>query len=163
MAYALQSMLKIREMREDRAQAELIGAKAVRAQAEQELLKCSDRRLQYDAEKEARRDRVYEAVIGRTVKMDDLDRARDAVTQIDEEGVLLMRAEHQAEDVFKQKDAAAEKARVLLAAATRNKEKITLHRQVWEEEDRRQREMLADAEMDEFAEIRRRGDNDDAD
>ena len=163
MAYALQSMLKIREMREDRAQAELVGAKAVRAQAEQELLKCSDRRLQYDAEKEARRDRVYEAVIGRTVKMDDLDRARDAVTQIDEEGVLLMRAEHQAEDVFKQKDAAAEKARVLLAAATRNKEKITLHRQVWEEEDRRQREMLADAEMDEFAEIRRRGDNDDAD
>ena len=163
MAYALQSMLKIREMREDRAQAELVGAKAVRAQAEQELLKCSDRRLQYDAEKEARRDRVYEAVIGRTVKMDDLDRARDAVTQIDEEGILLMRAEHQAEDVFKQKDAAAEKARVLLAAATRNKEKITLHRQVWEEEDRRQREMLADAEMDEFAEIRRRGDNDDAD
>ena len=163
MAYALQSMLKIREMREDRAQAELIGAKALRAQAEQELLRCADRRRKYEADREARRDRVYEAVIGRKVKMDDLDKARDAVTRIDEEGILLVKAERAAENVFRQKDEAAETARALLAEATRNKEKITQHRMIWEEEDRRQREMLADAEMDEFAEIRRREGNDGCD
>lgn len=163
MAYALQSMLKIREMREDRAQAELIGAKALRAQAEKELQRCADRRRQYEEAKEERRDRVYAAVIGRTVKMDDLDKARDAVTRIDEEGILLAKAEHEAEDVFKQKDAAAEAARAVLSAATRNKEKIVQHRLIWEEEDRRLREMQADAEMDEFAEIRRRDGNVDAD
>lgn len=163
MAYALQSMLKIRGLREERAQAELVQAKAVQAQAERELQKCADARGEYEAGKEERRDRVYAAVIGRTVKMDDLDRARSAVTLIDEEGILLAEAERKARTVFKEKERAAEAARGVLAMATRNKEKIVQHRRVWEEEDRRSRERIADAEMDEFAEIRRRNDRDDLD
>ena len=163
MAYALQSMLKIRVMREDRAQADLIAAKAVRAQAEREYRKCHETRVDYEKTREERRDRVYDAVIGRKVKMDDLDRAREAVTRIDEEGVLLVEAERKAEVVLKEKDAAAETARVGLAMATRNKAKIEQHRAIWEEEDRLMREKLADAEMDEFAEIRRRNDNDECD
>lgn len=163
MAYALQSMLKIRGLREERAQAELVQAKAVQAQAERELQKRADARGEYEAGKEERRDRVYAAVIGRTVKMDDLDRARSAVTLIDEEGILLAEAERKARTVFKEKERAAEAARGVLAMATRNKEKIVQHRRVWEEEDRRSRERIADAEMDEFAEIRRRNDRDDLD
>ena len=163
MAYALQSMLKIRGLREERAQAELVQAKAVQAQAERELRKRTDALVEYEAGKEERRDRVYEAVIGRTVKMDDLDRARSAVTLIDEEGILLAEAERKARAVFTEKESAAEAARGVLAMATRNKEKIVQHRRVWEEEDRRARERIADAEMDEFAEIRRRNDRDDID
>ena len=163
MAYALQSMLKIRGLREERAQAELVQAKAVLAQAERELRKRADARVEYEAGKEERRDKVYAAVIGRTVKMDDLDRARSAVTLIDEEGILLAEAERKARAVFTEKERAAEAARGVLAMATRNKEKIVQHRRVWEEEDRRARERIADAEMDEFAEIRRRNDRDDID
>ena len=96
MAYALQSMLKIRGLREEHAQAELVQAKAVQAQAERELRKRTDARIEYEAGKEERRDKVYAAVIGRTVKMDDLDRARSAVTRIDEEGILLAEAERKA-------------------------------------------------------------------
>lgn len=163
MAYALQSMLKIRGLREERAQAELVQAKAVLAQAERELQARADARVEYEAGKEERRDKVYAAVIGRTVKMDDLDRARSAVTLIDEEGILLAEAERKARAVFTEKESAAEAARGVLAMATRNKEKIVQHRRVWEEEDRRLRERIADAEMDEFAEIRRRNDRDDID
>ena len=158
--YALQSMLNIRLMREDRAQADLIAAKAVRSEAERELGRRAEDRLAFERTKEERRDRVYDAVIGRTVKMDELDRVRTAVSRIDEEGVLLAEAERKAEIAFKEKDAAAESARVGLALATRNKTKIEQHRAVWEEEDRRMRERLADAEMDEFAEVRRRNDID---
>lgn len=158
--YALQSMLNIRLMREDRAQADLIAAKAVRSEAERELGRRAEDRLAFERTKEERRDRVYDAVIGRTVKMDELDRVRTAVSRIDEEGVLLAEAERKAEIVFKEKDAAAESARVGLALATRNRTKIEQHRAVWEEEDRRMRERLADAEMDEFAEVRRRNDID---
>ena len=163
MAYALQSMLKIRVMREDRAQADLIAAKAVRAKAELELRDRTEAREKYEETKEERRDRVYDAVIGRKVKMDELDRAREAVTRIDEEGVLLVEAERKAEEVLKEKDDAAESARAGLALATKNKMKIEQHREIWEEEDRRQREKQADAELDEFAEIRRRNDTDECD
>ena len=163
MAYALQSMLKIRGLREERAQAELVQAKAVLAQAERELQTRTDARIEYEAGKEERRDKVYEAVIGRTVKMDDLDRARSAVTLIDEEGILLAEAERKARTAFAEKESETERARVGLAAATRNKEKIVQHRRIWEEEDRRSRERIADGEMDEFAEIRRRNDCDEFD
>ena len=128
MAYALQSMLKIRGLREERAQAELVQAKAVLAQAERELQARADARVEYETGKEERRDKVYAAVIGRTVKMDDLDRARSAVTLIDEEGILLAEAERKARAVFTEKESAAEAARGVLAMATRNKEKIVQER-----------------------------------
>lgn len=163
MAYALQSMLKIRGLRENHAQAELVQAKAVQSKAESELQARADARVEYESEKEERRDRVFAAVIGRTVKMDDLDLARSAVTRIDEEGILLAEAERKARVTFEEKRNATERARDELVAATRNLEKIVQHRRIWEEEDRRSRERIADAEMDEFAEIRRRNDRDDID
>ena len=96
MAYALQPMLKIRVMREDRAGVELTGARRARAAAETVRDEKAEEREAYDATKEQRRDRVYDAVMGRVVTMDDLDKARAAVTKIDEESFLLAEAERKA-------------------------------------------------------------------
>ena len=155
-------MLRIRGLREDRAQVALVAARTAQTAAERDLEARRDDRATFEETKEERRDRLYDAVIGRRVRMDDLDRVRAAVTRIDEKGVLLAEAVRKAVVVVEEKTAATETARAVLSAATRNKMKIEEHKAIWEEEFHREQERLSDAEMDEFAEIRRRNDDDDS-
>lgn len=162
MAYALNDMLKIRAMREDRAGTELTGARRARAAAERVRDERAETRRRFDATKDERRERVYDAVMGRVVSMDDLDRARAAVTRIDEEAMLLAEAERQAQDELTKRDQAAEAAHVRFVAASKKKAKIDQHRLAWEQEDRRMQEMRADAEMDEFTGRRMTADDDDS-
>ena len=162
MAYALNDMLKIRAMREDRAGTELTGARRARAAAERVRDERAETRRRFDATKDERRERVYDAVMGRVVSMDDLDRARAAVTRIDEEAMLLAEAERHAQDELAKRDRAAEAAHVRFVAASRKKAKIDQHRLAWEQEDRRMQEMRADAEMDEFTGRRMTADDDDS-
>jgi len=162
MAYALQSMLKIRVMREDRAGVELTGARRARSAAETVRDEKREAREAFDDTKDERRDRIYAAVMGRVVKMDDLDRARAAVTKIDEESLLLAEAERKAQEELDQKDAEEASAHVRYVAASKKKAKIEQHRIAWEEEDRKQQEILADAEMDEFTGRKMIADDDDS-
>ena len=89
MAYALQSMLRIRTMREDRAATELSTAQREVSRAQEALDRCRCDFAEYEATKEERRDKIYEAVLGRAVSMDDLDLAREGVSRIDEEGTVM--------------------------------------------------------------------------
>lgn len=150
MNYPLQSMLKIRVMREDRAGTALTSARRARKLAADELETRRRERAEYQATKEERRDRIFAQVMGRPVGLDALDDVRTAVTRIDEEGVLLERAEQEAEDVLKQKVHAAESARVVFVGASRNRMKIDEHRKIWTAEMRIEEERAADAEMEEF-------------
>lgn len=162
MSYALESMLRIRGLREDRAQVALVAARTAQMAAERDLEARRNDRETFEETKEERRDRLFEAVIGRKVRMDDLDRVRAAVTRIDEKGVLLAEAVRKATVTVEKKTALTESARADLAVATRNKAKIEEHKAIWEEESRLEQEWISDAEMDEFAEIRRRNDDDDS-
>ena len=143
-------MLKIRVMREDRAGTALTSARHARKLAADALETRHRELADYLEKKEARRDRIYEQVIGRPVKMDVLEDVRTAVTRIDEEGVLLERAEQEAEDELKMKERAAESARVVFVGASRNRMKIDEHRRIWVEETRIEEERAADVEMEEF-------------
>ncbi len=162
MAYALESMRKIRAMREERAGTELTGARRARAAAEA----AHDEKVQtletYARGKDARRDRIYDAVMGRPVTRDDLDRAREAVTRIDEEGVLLEAAEREAQATLDTRDREAQAAKVRYGVAARNKAKIDQHRLAWEAEDRKLQEQRADLELEEFTGRRLVGDDDDS-
>lgn len=161
MAYPLKSMIRIRSMREDRAASDLTQARRARRAAERTLREKTEAREQYEVTKESRRDRVYDAVIGHAVKIDALDRARDAVRHIDEEGVLLEEDEKKAERDLEARTREASAAHVRYVAAQKNKQKIELHREAWEEEDRKEQERLADIELEEFAGKRQEGVNDD--
>ena len=151
MAYALQSMLRIRRMKEDRAQTNLAKARADRRLAEIELERRSDAVIRFEATKDERRDKIYETVIGRVVKMDDLDHVRAAVTQVDEEGLLLAEAERKAGEEVKRHDQLVDAAHGLFVTALKDREKIEQHRRIWLEEEHREQERIADNEMDEFA------------
>lgn len=150
MAYPLQSMLRIREMREDRAATDLTRARMARAEAERVRDEKHESRMKFEDTREERRDRIFATVIGRPVSLDELNQTRQAVQSIDEEAMLLLEAERKAENTLQEKTNEAEGARVRYVVAGINKEKIELHKDVWSEEERVERERAEDLEMEEF-------------
>lgn len=161
MAYTLQPMIKIRDMREDRAQTVLAHARRARVQAEQALEVKAEKRAKFEATKETRRDEIFGTVMGKVVSLDSLNDVRCAVTRIDEEAVLLEQDERKAADELEVKTQAAKEAHGHYVAAAKDLAKIQEHRKAWEEEDRKMQEMRADAELEEFTGRKLVSDDDD--
>ena len=150
MAYALQSMLRIRAMREDRAATELTAARREVSRAQERLSQRKRDLEEYEATKEARRDRIYEAVIGRAVSMEDLDLAREGVARIDEEGLLKADNVVQAEADLQKCRNNAETSRQAFVSASKNRMKITEHRSIWEAEEAAEAERRSEMELEDF-------------
>ena len=110
MAYALESMLRIRVMREDRAGKDLVSARHAREVAQVELDSRKRKLDAYAQTKEERRDRVFDTILGRPVPRDEIDRVRTAISQIDEEGVLLTDGVTRAKADLETREQEAEKA-----------------------------------------------------
>ena len=150
MPYALQPMLRIRVRREDRAATELVAARTAEREAERVLEARKEELAEYERTKEERRDRVYDAVMGRPCTMDDLDKAREGVARIDEEGILKADNVSRAEGVLHEKEEASAAAQSALNLAIKNRMKIEEHRQQWVEQDRKEQERLEDIELEDF-------------
>ena len=150
MSYALQPLLVIRETREDRARGELTAARRAVAEAEAALAARRRELADWQDTKDARRDRIYSAIIGRTVSRDQIDLAQEGVARIDEEGALKADNVKRAEAERQTRQAAAETARSAFALAMKNRMKIDEHRAVWLAEDARIAEARAEGELEDF-------------
>ena len=137
-------------MREDRATGELTAARQALAAAEEALLARRHDLAEWEETKEARRDRIYDAIIGQKVSRDQIDLANEGVARIDEEGVLKADNVTRAEGVVKEKTEAAEVARANISLATKNRMKIEEHRAVWLAEDAKEQEARAEGELEDF-------------
>ena len=150
MPYMLQPLLRIRTMREDRASGELVAAKRKLAQAEEALAARQHDLEEWEKTKEERRDRIYDAIIGREVSRDQIDMANEGVARIDEEGVLKADNVKRAEGEVKEKEAAADAARANLNIAIKNRMKIDEHKAVWLAEEAKEQEARAEGELEDF-------------
>ena len=150
MPYALQPLLRIRTRREDRAAMELVAAKRELAAAEEALAARRHDLEEWASTKEERRDRIYAAVIGRTVSRDQLDMAAEGVARIDEEGVLREDNVKRAEADLRAREKAEDEARVQFTIATKNRMKIDEHRAVWLEDEAKAQEARAEGELEDF-------------
>lgn len=150
MPYMLQPLLRIRTMREDRASGELVAAKRNLAQAEEALAARARDLEEWEKTKDERRDRIYDAIIGREVSRDQIDLANEGVARIDEEGVLKADNVKRAEGEVKAKEAAAEAARANLNLAIKNRMKIDEHKAVWMAEEAKAQEARAEGELEDF-------------
>jgi hypothetical protein len=137
-------------MREDRATGELTAARQALAAAEEALTARRRDLAEWEETKEERRDRIYDAIIGREVSRDQIDLANEGVARIDEEGVLKADNVKRAEGVVKEKTDAAETARANLNLAIKNRMKIDEHRAVWLAEDAKVQEERAEGELEDF-------------
>ena len=150
MSYTLQPLLRIRTMREDRASGELVAAKRNLAQAEEALAARQHDLDEWEKTKEERRDRIYDAIIGREVSRDQIDMANEGVARIDEEGVLKADNVKRAEGEVREKEAAADAARANLNLAIKNRMKIDEHKSVWLAEEAKEQEARAEGELEDF-------------
>ena len=150
MAYALQPLLKIRLMREDRASGELTAARRAVAAA-QDALEAREKDLAaYNETKEERRDRIYAAIMGQAVSRDRLDIAQEGIARIDQEGAIKADNVAQAKQDLKKREEAAETARSLFVLATKNRMKIDEHKAVWVAEEKKENESRAEIELEDF-------------
>ena len=150
MAYALQSMLRIRTMREDRASAELSAARQAVRQAEQALQERKDELKQYQDTKEERRDRIYQAVMGQAITREELDRVLEGVARIDEEGALKADNVNLAQAELKTKEAAAEAAKAGFVRASKERMKISEHKAMWLADEAKEQEHRQEVELEDF-------------
>jgi len=150
MGYTLQPLLRIRAMREDRAAGELTAARHALSLAEEALAKRKKELTEFEETKEERRDRIYAAIIGRTVSREQVDLANEGVARIDEEGVLKADNVVRAEAERKTRETAADEARANLNIAIKNRMKIDEHRAVWLAEEAREQEAREDGELEDF-------------
>ncbi len=150
MSYTLQPLLRIRTMREDRASGELVAAKRNLAQAEEALVARQHDLEEWEKTKEERRDRIYDAIIGREVSRDQIDMANEGVARIDEEGVIKADNVKRAEGEVMEKEAAADAARANLNIAIKNRMKIDEHKAVWLAEEAKEQEARAEGELEDF-------------
>ena len=150
MAYALQSMLRIRMMREDRASADLAAARQKVRQAAQELEERKQEQREFEATKEERRDKIYDAVMGHAIKREELDRVLEGVARIDEEGVLKADNVTLAEGNLREKKELAEKAREGFVRASKERMKITEHKEMWMREEEKEQEHRQEIELEDF-------------
>ena len=150
MAYALESLMKIRLRREDAARAELTAAQLKVAEAKNELEARRNDLLEYERTKEERRDRIYAAIIGRAVTADDLALAREGVSRIDDEGNLKADNVVRAEGVLKDRQNEAAVAREGFVLATKNRMKIDEHRENHLREEAAWAERRQEIELEDF-------------
>jgi hypothetical protein len=137
-------------MREARASGELVAAKRNLAQAEEALAARQHDLEEWEKTKEERRDRIYDAIIGREVSRDQIDMANEGVARIDEEGVLKADNVKRAEGEVREKEAAADAARANLNIAIKNRMKIDEHKAVWLAEEAKEQEARAEGELEDF-------------
>ena len=150
MAYALQSLLTIRSMREDRASGELTAARQAVRTAEEALDSRRRELEEFSRTKDERRDRIYDAIMGRAVSREQIDLAQEGVARIDEEGALRTDNVRRAESELKAREEAAETARTVFIAASKNRMKIDEHRAVWIAEEVIDQERRAEGELEDF-------------
>ena len=150
MAYALESLMKIRARREDAARGELTAARLKVAEATKELEARKNDLFEYERTKDERRDKIYAAVIGRTVTADELELAREGVSRIDDEGNLKADNVLRAEGVLKDRQNEAELAREGFVLATKNRMKIGEHRESYLRDEAVWAERRQEIELEDF-------------
>jgi hypothetical protein len=143
-------MLNIRLMREDRATGELTAARQALAAAEEALAARKRELADFEATKEERRDRIYDAIIGRPVSRDQLNLANEGVARIDEEGALKADNVARAEAERKERETATEVARANLNLAIKNRMKIDEHKAAWILEELKEQEFRTEIELEDF-------------
>lgn len=159
--YALQDMIKIRTMREERAGKDLVVARRDRDKAVQVVDERKKILAEFQRTKDEKRDRLFATVIMKIVKREQLDRIKEELAKIDEEEMLLAEAVASAERDLADKETATEKARARFAEESKNLIKIQSHKSAWEVEEHKEEERQQDAEMEEFT--GKRNSNDDFD
>jgi type III secretion protein O len=148
--YPLQDLLRVRQFREDNAQSELtaqrqrvVEAEALVEQRNKEVSEFHDWRLNREEE-------MYAEIVKLRVHRQDLDDLRSKIDALRAEELSLEEQVVQAETSLKSARETLVKVHAAFQQATRDREKITEHREQWMQEEARESENNAEKELEDF-------------
>ncbi len=149
--YELQDLLRIRDMRKDRAQKELFKAKKKLQEAEQFLQEKKDKEAEFIEKKPFFIEQVYQNMLQKVqFKKNYMDVVNLKLGKLDEHQMKLAIEVEKAQNKYEeaQKDVATcqenlQKARV-------NLDKIEEHKKIWVEEQNALEELSQDKELEDF-------------
>ena len=147
--YPLQALLSVRHYREDAArnalrleERRLVQAEVGRRQAELE---------RYRIWRQEEEERRYAAILGASLSLEEVADFRASLGMLATGEQERFQAVRQAEEQVRQQEQAVTDAQRAVALARREAAKIEKHRDIWQENAKREQEHLEDLELEEFA------------
>jgi flagellar biosynthesis chaperone FliJ len=150
MSYPLHDLQRVRSLREAGAARALAHARREQGEAEATVRERQRALHDYHRNRLARETALYEDLRGRKVGLPRLDEVKNQVVTWRTHELQMEAALEQAETALAEAEAALEQARLDYRKAHAGSRKLDLHRERWQEQDRRERARLADEELDEF-------------
>ena len=148
--YPLECLRSIRARREESAAGVLCVARRDMEDATSELDLARHELSFYRAGKEDRLVRVFGAIEGKRVSMPEIDLVREALSNIEAEGVVKEDKVVQAEAKLSKCECAVKEAHNAFADAVKSLRKIDEHRVEWAKESARTEERLEESEIEDI-------------
>ena len=156
-SYPLDSLLSVRQFREENAKREVRYAELAVREAEEEVLRQKQALEEFHVWRLEEEERRYDAIMNKPMSIRQIDIFKAGLAQLAAEEALkeedIRKAEQKAAEVQKALETARENAR----KAMKNTAKITAHKDIWSEEAKKEAEHMADLELEEFRPISRLG------
>lgn len=149
--YPLQSLLSVRLYREDAARNVLRQEERRLAQAREEAERRQAELERYRIWRQEEEERRYAVILGACLSLDEVADFRASLGALAAGELERFQAVRQAEEQVRQQEQSVINAQGAVALARREAAKIEKHRDIWQENARREQEYLEDLELEEFA------------
>ena len=158
--YPLQALLSVRHYREDAARNALRLEERRLVQAREEVGRRQAELERYRGWRQEEEERRYAAILGASLSLEEVADFRASLGALATGEQERFQAVRQAEEQVRQQEQAVTAALdAALALARREAAKIEKHRDIWQENAKREQEHLEDLELEEFATPSRAGDD----
>lgn len=148
--YPLQALLSVRHYREDAARNALRLEERRLVQAREEVGRRQAELERYRVWRQEE-ERRYAAILGASLSLEEVANFRASLGALATGEQERFQAVRQAEEQVRQQEQAVAGAQRAVALARREAAKIEKHRDIWQENAKREQEHLEDLELEEFA------------
>ncbi|MDR3143710.1 MAG: type III secretion protein [Puniceicoccales bacterium] len=148
--YALGDLLKVRHIRKDRAEKEVVQARRLLVAAQKILQKALQELEDYRVFVQEETEHLYAAIIKQSVRRRNIDDLHETVRALRASLLEHERRVENAQEECRKAEEHIEQCKETLATAKRNIEKIEAHKETWIAEVIKEEEFQADLEMEDF-------------
>ncbi len=149
--YELQDLLRIRDMRKDRAQEDLFKAKKQLQEAEKFLQEKKDKEAEFIAKKPGFIELIYQNMLQKVqFKKNYMDIVNLKLGKLDEHQMKLAIEVEKAQNKYEEAQKNVATCKENLQRARVNLDKIEEHKKIWVEEQNALEELAQDKELEDF-------------
>jgi|YelNatPaOPRAMG01_1025707.scaffolds.fasta_scaffold01323_8 type III secretion protein O len=151
MKYVLEDLLRIRLLREEKAERELLIRRQELDKARKLLLEREEELAHYRQWRPPEEERLFKNIQNRIVKSEDIENLRLQIALLRGKEIALEGAVEEAKKQLREAQWLFDEATNSYREALQGRQKIEEHRKVWRLEEKRKDEAMSDKELEEFS------------